>query len=609
MYGFNMKKQKKMKGVILAGGTGTRLHPNTKVTNKHLLPVYNQPMIYYPIQTLLKAGISDILIMPGKDHAGDFAKLLGSGKDFNANFTFKVQDHAGGLAYAVGLAEEYIGDDNFVVIFGDNILEDNIIQDVQNFEGGAKIFLKQVSDPERFGVAELDGDRVIAVEEKPSQPKSNWAAIGVYIYDSKAFEYIKTLKPSDRGELEITDLNNLYVQQGKMKAGFVKGFWFDAGTHESLVEAAYNLKTINKPREPLKLEQKNAPKVVIGSILYDKKDGSYQTSKYLKYFIPSIKKQSYQNIELVFIDNSEEENNPSAKYIKENYPDIKIIYTGENTGFAKANNIMIKQALEQKADYFICTNLDMIYEPNVVSELVDAVMKTPQIGSATCKVKRWDFTKNNGEDKGKTNFLDTAGIAVTKEHRFIDRGQGEIDHGQFDQEEEIFGASGAISIYRLSALDDVAFLNEDGNKEYFDELMFMYKEDVDLAYRLQYAGYKCLYTPKAVVYHDRTVEARGKGIIGIIQGRRGRGKHYKEWSWLNHHIILKKILDSDYSGDIRIKTYWYEIKSNLYVLLFERHIVPQWWKLFKMRKQIRNRKEQIKKRVNIKTHIERMMID
>lgn len=604
-----MEKQKKMKGVILAGGAGTRLHPNTKVTNKHLLPVYNQPMIYYPIQTLLKAGISDILIMPGKDHAGDFAKLLGSGKDFNANFTFKVQDHAGGLSYAVGLAEDFVGDDNFVVIFGDNILEDNIIQDVQNFESGAKIFLKQVPDPERFGIAELDGDRVIAVEEKPTQPKSNWAAIGVYIYDSKAFEYIKTLKPSERGELEITDLNNIYVQQDKMKAGFVKGFWFDAGTHESLVEAAHNLKNINKPREPLRLEQKNAPKVVIGGILFDKKDGSYQTSKYLKSFLQSVKAQGYQNIELVFVDNSEEEDNLNSKFIKEYYPEAKIMYTGENIGFARANNLLVKKALEIGADYFISSNVDMLYEPNVVSELVDAVMKTPQIGSATCKVKRWDFEKSDNEEEGRTNFLDTAGVTVTKEHRFIDRGQGEIDHGQFDQEEEIFGASGAIAIYRLSALDDTAFLREDGEKEYFDELMFMYKEDVDMAYRLQYAGYKCLYTPKAVAYHDRTVEARGRGIIGIIQGRRGRAKNYKEWSWLNHHIILKKILDSDYSGGIRWKTYWYEIKSNLYVLIFERHIVPQWWQLWRLRKQIRNRKEQIKKRVNIKTHIERMMID
>ena len=200
---------KKMKGVILAGGSGTRLHPNTKVTNKHLLPVYNQPMIYYPIQTLMQAGVKDILILPGKDNAGDFARLLGSGKDFNANFSFKVQDHAGGLAYAVGLAEDFVGDDNFVVVFGDNIISDNISEDVQNFEGGAKVFLKQVKDPERFGIAELDGTKVVSIEEKPQNPKTNWCVVGMYMYDSDAFEYIKEMKPSERGELEITDLNNI----------------------------------------------------------------------------------------------------------------------------------------------------------------------------------------------------------------------------------------------------------------------------------------------------------------------------------------------------------------------------------------------------------------
>ena len=598
-----------MKGVILAGGSGTRLHPNTKVTNKHLLPVYNQPMIYYPIQTLLRAGIDDILILPGKDHAGDFAKLLGSGKDFNAKFTFKVQDHAGGFAYAVGLAEEFVGDDDFVVIFGDNILEDNIIQDVQNFEKGAKIFLKQVHDPHRFGIAELEGNKVVNIEEKPVEPKSNWAAIGVYIYDSRAFEYIKTLKPSDRGELEITDLNNIYVKNKEMQAGFVKGFWFDTGTHESLVNAAYDIKNINKPMEPLKLEYKNAPKVVIGGILYDTKEWGYGTSKYLDYFMKSLKKQDYPNVELVLVDNSEEENNASVDFVKKNYPEIEIIHPGENTGFAKANNILIKKALEKKADYYIASNVDMIYEPNTVSELVNAVMKTPQIGSATCKIKRWNYDLRDSEDGGKTNYLDTAGIYITKEHRFMDRGQGEIDHGQFDQEEDIFGSSGALAIFRLSALEDVAFVGDDGRKEYFDELMFMYKEDVDLAYRLQWAGYKSIYTPNTVVYHDRSVESRGRGIIDTIKGRLGRNKRYKEWSWLNHHIILKKIVDNDYPFRIRWKIFIYELKSNIYVLIFEPHVVKQWWRLFKLRKQIKERREQVKKRIKIKSHLEKYIIN
>ena len=599
-----------MKGVILAGGEGTRLHPNTKVTNKHLLPVYNQPMIYYPIQTLLRAGISDILILPGKNHAGDFAKLLGSGRDFNANFRFTIQDHAGGLAYAVGLAEDFVGSDNFVVILGDNILEDNIIEDIQNFNQGAKVFLKQVPDPQRFGVAELEGTKVISIEEKPEIPKSNWAAIGLYIYDSKAFEYIKTLKPSPRGELEITDLNNIYIQKNQMNAGFIKGFWYDTGTHESLVDAAYSIKNIKRPIEPLQTGKKNAPKIVIGGILYNK--GPYGTDRFLKYFVESIKKQNYQNkscpcgIEIIFVDNSPEKNNLNSEFLSKNYPEIEIIYPGKNIGFAKANNIMIKRALELGADYFVASNLDMIYDTDVISELVNAVIKTPQIASATCKIKRWDFADRDKQTQGKTNCIDSTGITITREHRFIDRGQGEIDHKQFDQEEEIFGASGALVIYRMSALEDVAFITEDGRKEYFDELMFMYKEDIDLSYRLQLAGYKCIYTPLASAYHDRTVESSGHGIINIVKSRKGRDKKYKEWSWLNHHIILKKILKFN-TTRTKAQTLWYEIKSNIYVLIAEPFLLKQVLKLWKLRKQIRARRTQIKKRVKMK-HIERFMI-
>lgn len=598
---------KKIKGVILAGGSGTRLYPNTKVTNKHLLPVYNQPMIYYPIQTLLKAGITDILILPGKDNAGDFARLLGSGKEFNANFSFKVQDHAGGLAYAVGLAEDFVGDDNFVVIFGDNILEDNIIKDVQDFEDGAEIFLKQVSDPERFGVAELDGNKVIHIEEKPAKPKSNWAAVGVYIYDSKAFEYIKDIKPSSRGELEITDLNNVYIKQKKMKAGFIKGFWFDAGTHESLVEAAYKLKELQRPIEILKFEQKKSPEVVVGGILYDSPDGKYSTSKYLPYFLPSLKKQDYRNIKVLFVDNSPNEDNLNRQYIKDYFPEAEIIRPGFNSGFGKANNLMIKRALELKADYFLASNVDMLYENNVIAELVNAIIKSPQNASATCKIKQWNFSEKDRDTGGRTNFIDTVGIDITREHRFIDIGQGEIDYGQYDGEKEIFGPSGAAAMYSLAALEDVAFVNEDGRKEYFDELMFMYKEDVDLAYRLQTAGYKSVYTSGAVINHDRSVIARGKGIIGIIKGRIARPKRYKEWSWLNHHIILQKMVDSHYPNDVKLKTIWYEIKSNLYVLFFEPFVVRQWWRLFKIRKQIQARRDQVKKRIKIKSHLDKLM--
>lgn len=223
-----------MKGIVLAGGTGSRLYPLTKVTNKHLLPVGNKPMIYYPIQKLTEAGIQEILIVTGTEHMGDVVNLLGSGKDFGCRFTYKVQDEAGGIAQALGLAENFCGDEPMTVILGDNIFEAGLSKALGNYDNsGAQILIKQVEDPERFGVAELEGDRIIGIEEKPDQPKSEFAVTGIYMYDSQVFDLIKNLKPSDRGELEITDVNNHYIKNGTMKYSKLDGWWTDAGTPES----------------------------------------------------------------------------------------------------------------------------------------------------------------------------------------------------------------------------------------------------------------------------------------------------------------------------------------------------------------------------------------
>jgi len=229
-----------MKGVILAGGTGSRLRPLTQVTNKHLLPVGRYPMIFYPIYKLKKAGINEILIVTGREHMGDVIELLGSGKDFGVEFTYKVQDEAGGIAQALGLARHFVNGDKCVVILGDNIFEDDITPYVKEFEEqkeGAKILLKEVPDPQRFGVPEFKDGKIIAIEEKPKEPKSNLAVTGIYMYDSEVFEIIKTLKPSWRGELEITDVNNAYIKKGTLTYNILKGWWTDAGTPESLFRA------------------------------------------------------------------------------------------------------------------------------------------------------------------------------------------------------------------------------------------------------------------------------------------------------------------------------------------------------------------------------------
>ncbi len=228
-----------MKGIILAGGNGRRLEPLTNVTNKHLLPVYDKPMVYYPLRTMLDANVKDILIVSGKDHAGGFLKLLGSGKDFGACFSYEVQDEAGGIAQALGLAEDFADGEKIMVILGDNIFEDNFSDNVKKFEteGGAHIFLREVEDAKRFGVAELDGNKVLGIKEKPAEPKSNLAVTGLYMYDNEVFGMIKNLKPSERGELEITDVNNLFIEAGRMKASIINGEWTDAGTFESLYRA------------------------------------------------------------------------------------------------------------------------------------------------------------------------------------------------------------------------------------------------------------------------------------------------------------------------------------------------------------------------------------
>ena len=230
-----------MKGIVLAGGTGSRLNPLTRVTNKHLLPIYDKPMVYYPIQTLVNAGIEEILVVTGGKNAGDFLRLLGNGRDFglkHINYTY--QEGEGGIAEALGLAEYFAGDEPICVVLGDNIIENNICQAVENFKKqgeGAKILLKEVTDAQRFGVAEIRGNHVIGIEEKPKSPKSNYAVIGIYLYDKTVFQKIRRLKPSGRGELEITDVNNFYIEEDKLTYEVLDGWWTDAGTFESLLRA------------------------------------------------------------------------------------------------------------------------------------------------------------------------------------------------------------------------------------------------------------------------------------------------------------------------------------------------------------------------------------
>jgi glucose-1-phosphate thymidylyltransferase len=241
-----------MKGIVLAGGLGTRLYPLTKVTNKHLLPIYDKPMIYYPIEMMVDAGIRDILIVTGGKNAGDFLRLIGNGKEFGLNhINYTYQEGEGGIAAALSLAEFFADQNPICVILGDNIVERSISGYVENFKkqgSGARILLKEVSDPQRFGVPEIQGNKIVRIDEKPANPASKYAVTGIYMYDSDVFEFIKTLKPSRRGELEITDVNNCYIEHGKMQYDILDGWWTDAGTFESLLHAS-NLVCQNAAKE------------------------------------------------------------------------------------------------------------------------------------------------------------------------------------------------------------------------------------------------------------------------------------------------------------------------------------------------------------------------
>lgn len=243
-----------MKGIILSGGSGTRLSPLTKVTSKQLLPIYDKPMIFYPLQTLLRAGIKDILIIIAPDHAGDYLKLLGSGKEFGARFSYEIQDKPEGLSQAFIIGAQFIDEDSVCMILGDNIFEDDFSSEIKNFKTGGQVFAKKVPDPERFGVVKFDeAGKATQIQEKPKERLSDYAVTGLYLYDNRVVEVAKNLKPSARGELEITDLHNFYLERGELAVSIVPGEWIDAGTFDSLLAA--NLLAAKKASSPVLSDQ------------------------------------------------------------------------------------------------------------------------------------------------------------------------------------------------------------------------------------------------------------------------------------------------------------------------------------------------------------------
>ncbi len=317
------------------------------------------------------------------------------------------------------------------------------------------------------------------------------------------------------------------------------------------------------------------------------------TARYLPYFLPSLKKQTFNDFQIVAVDNSGKKDNSNISYIKKNYPDIDLIESDKNLGFAKAYNLMIEKAVSKGADYFLALNPDIIMEEDAIEKMISFIQKDGRIGALAPKILRWDFQK-----KQKTKEIDSCGLRISRGHRFSELNQGEEDKNDV-KSKEIFGFTGAAVLFRCRALQDVAFLINN-KKEYFDELMFMYKEDCDLSYRLNLAGWKIFFYPEAVFYHDRTAKSKGENNIKVALNRRNKSRQVKKWSFLNQWILVFRYFGIPYSFKVKRSTFYYQLKSFIFAFVFEIYLIKELYKLLKFRKELKIKKKQHKIRTKIK---------
>lgn len=332
-------------------------------------------------------------------------------------------------------------------------------------------------------------------------------------------------------------------------------------------------------------------KVYVGFITYNE-----NTAKYLPYFLPSLKNQTYKNIKILAVDNSEFKNNENSSYLKNNFPDIDLKWVGKNLGFAKAFNLMIRQAVKTGAEYFFALNPDMILEPSLIEELVRAVSADEKIAAVQPKILKWDFEKNI-----KTNIIDSYGIICDQKFRFRDSRQGEPDFKISSGLEQVFGFTGAAVLLRLAAVEDTAYHNQ-----YFDELMFMYKEDCDLSLRLRLAGWQIVLAPAAVIYHDRTNSRVGDSMWQIIKNRSGKKRKLKQWSFFGQLIIVLKYCRLGFSLKTKFWIFWYQTETLVFAVLFEQYLLKELFRLWRLMTEIKKRRAGLKVRVALK-EIEKFM--
>lgn len=334
-------------------------------------------------------------------------------------------------------------------------------------------------------------------------------------------------------------------------------------------------------------ETQRYAKLTVGVVVFN-------SGKYLPYCLKSLSEQTMPHFQIVVQDNTEGKSG-DAEWIRKNYPSIRVIES-ENVGFAKGHNNILRETMGL---YYLALNPDMIFEPTFIENMMKALEQDKEAVAVSGKIYRWDFEKRDEKDQGKTKVIDTTGLRALKNHRFEDRGQGEEDKGQYDKALDIFGTSGAAALYRRDALEEVAFIHEDGTREYFDELMYMYKEDIDLAYRLQWAGHRAVFAPEAVAYHDRTTQFVGgaRSMRNILKSRKKRPRLIREWSYLNHQILLKKHVSQNFSKQTLRKIWWHHALMHVYILTREPYLLKQRKKLKLLANPILERKAQIKKHV------------
>ncbi|MEI7511179.1 MAG: sugar phosphate nucleotidyltransferase [Candidatus Peregrinibacteria bacterium] len=465
------------KGVILAGGRGTRLAPATRVTNKHLLPIYDRPMIFYPIETLQKMGITDLLIICGEEHTGDFAKLLGTGKEWGVQCTFRVQEGSGGIADALSLAESFAGKDPLAVILGDNIFDGDFSDAAEHFVTGAQIFLASVPDPQRFGVAEVDANgTVLSLEEKPKEPKSSLAVTGLYFFESTVFRAIRNIVPSDRGELEITDVLKKYLSDGSLRATEVSGNWSDAGTHESFFAASALVRKISG--FPDMADNFRRTSHIVSAVVVSPDDEP------LEIVLQSLlfQKGNFTHSVHLVLDGGTPEHREKWKRFLEKFPEIFFHSYSETLGLSARYNFVLEA--EESDFYWTMSPETVLGDPYCFSKLLQ---KTWDSRSAVFGGKVFEL---RGIER--TEILASTGIIRGRGFSFYDRGIGESDRGQFDEASEPIGFPIFASLSRTKIIKKLGG---------FDEYFLEGKGDIDMALRLREAGYRARFAPDVRIFH------------------------------------------------------------------------------------------------------------